>query len=68
MSNPITLHIEAGDRHFSGYLECGGKIQVLTEDDFQILSDALTYTALPTRPILQKFMTFLDACQEDEPT
>ena len=56
MSAPITLHIEAGDNHFSAYLECCGETQVLTEEAFQHLTDMLADTALPPRPILQRFM------------
>ncbi|MGB8603448.1 MAG: hypothetical protein WCD42_14740 [Rhizomicrobium sp.] len=57
MSAPITLHVEAGDSHFSAYLECAGKTQVLTEEEFQHLTDRLAYIALPLKPILQSFMT-----------
>lgn len=56
MNAPITLHVEASDNHFSAYLECAGNTRVLTEEDFQILTDRLADTALPPRPILQSFM------------
>lgn len=56
MSAPITLHVEAGDSHFSAYLECAGKTRVLTEEDFQHLTDHMADIALPLKPILQSFM------------
>ncbi len=53
----ITLHIEASDRHFAGYLERDCHAVPLSEEDFQILIETLAGTASTADRILSRFMT-----------
>ena len=57
MSNEaITLHIEMSNEAFAGYIKTSGlPVALLTEEDFQVLTEALAGTAMTADRIVRNF-------------
>lgn len=55
-SAPVRLHINISDTDFAGFVEANGRCVMLSEEDFQRLSDQLATRALTAQMILQDFV------------
>lgn len=56
MSAPITVHAEFSDSTFSAYVECDGKVLVLTEDEFKTACGVAAFSSASLTTIWQGLM------------